>query len=84
MIKRSGRSKHNIRKDAEPLRKLFKLIIWLLFPLFGYLGYFVEVRTYLLSNFGSYALGFMDCLIVILSLLAILLYATSCSAYAHD
>ena len=84
MRKRRGRSRRNFGKDVETFRNLSNLIIWLMFSLFTYLGYFVEVRTYLLSNFGYYALGFIDALILILSLLAMFLYAMSCSTHAHN
>ena len=82
-MRRHGRPKNKFRGDFETLRNIANLIIWLLFAFFAYLGYFVEFRTYIMSNFGSYALGFIDSLVSVLSFLAVALYAISYSKKAH-
>lgn len=72
-------SKQSNQKSSKTLREFSNKLIWLLFSLFAYSGYLAEVRTYLMSNFGSYTVGFADCLVVVFSLLAIVSYAMSYS-----
>jgi uncharacterized membrane protein YsdA (DUF1294 family) len=58
-------------------RNVSEKLLWFITILFGYLGYLAKIRIYFLDNYGYYSVGFLDCLIVMATLIAVLFYYLS-------
>lgn len=55
-------------------RKIFAFIV---VPFFGYLGYYTQVRPYIISQHGDYCVGITDAVLIVLSLLVVLFFVCS-------
>jgi len=64
--------------EPQDLLELAKIVFWLVIvPTFGYLDYYTQIRPYFLSNHGGYLTGFIDGIIVSLSILVFMCYLFS-------
>jgi hypothetical protein len=72
-MKKRGRA----NGKAKFLKEVSQRITWLVVMLMGYLGYYADVRPYFLVHQGAYYAGFLDGVIVAITLTAFLLYSLS-------
>jgi hypothetical protein len=72
-MKKRGRT----NSKAKFLKEVSERISWLVVMLFGYLGYFADVRPYFLVHQGAYYAGFLDGVIVAITITAFFLYSVS-------
>jgi hypothetical protein len=60
---------------------LSQKFLWFIVTFWGYLGYLTEVRPFFSVNYGAYSVGFMDCLIVVVTLISSVFYLLSIVAH---
>jgi hypothetical protein len=77
-MKKRGR----LTPKEKVLIEISKKIVKFIALFFAYLGYYAGVRPYFLVNHGSYSTGFLDGLVVAITLFAVLFYISSIFARA--
>ena len=70
-----NRVRTNIIKEL--LTEITRKMIWLLVMLFGYLGYFAEIRQYFEVNYGFYITGILDGVVLTTTLFTFFIYIVS-------